>query len=32
MKRYGFYFLDPRLVSIEFRGGGKLARGRFADK
>jgi hypothetical protein len=20
MKRYGFYFVDPRLVSIEFRG------------
>jgi putative transposase len=31
MKRYGFYFVDPRLVSIEFRGGGKLARRRFAD-
>jgi hypothetical protein len=31
MKRYGFYFLDPRLVSIEFRAGGKLARRRFAD-
>jgi hypothetical protein len=26
-ERYGFYFLDSRLVSIEFRGGGKLARG-----
>ncbi len=31
MKRYGFYFVDPRLVSIEFQGGGKLARRRFAD-
>jgi len=31
MKRYGFYFVDPRLVSIEFRGRGKLARRRFAD-
>jgi hypothetical protein len=29
MKRYGFYFVDPRLVSIEFRGGSKLARRRF---
>jgi hypothetical protein len=31
MKRYGFYFVDPRLVSIEFRRRGKLARRRFAD-
>jgi len=31
MKRYGFYFVDPRLVSIEFRGCGNLARRRFAD-
>jgi hypothetical protein len=31
MKRYGFYFVDLRLVSIEFRGGGKLTRRRFAD-
>jgi hypothetical protein len=31
MNRYGFYFVDPRLVSIEFRGRGKLARHRFAD-
>jgi hypothetical protein len=31
MKRYGFYFLDPRLVSIQFRGGGKLARRRYAN-
>jgi hypothetical protein len=31
MKRYGFYFVDPRLVSIEFRGERKLARQRFAD-
>jgi hypothetical protein len=23
MKRYGFYFVDPRLVSIEFRGTGQ---------
>lgn len=30
MKRYGFYFLDPRMISIEFRGGGKLAGRRFA--
>ena len=31
MKRYGFYFVDARLVSIEFRGGGKLTGRRFAD-
>jgi hypothetical protein len=31
MKRYGFYFVDPRQVSIEFRGGGKPTRRRFAD-
>jgi hypothetical protein len=30
MKRYEFYFLDPRLVSIEFGGGGKTVRRRFA--
>ena len=31
MKRYGFYFLDPRLVSIQFRGDGKPARRRSAN-
>jgi hypothetical protein len=32
MKPYGFSFLDPRLVSIEFRAGDKRARRPFADK
>ncbi len=31
MKRYGFYFVDPRLVSIEFRGGSKNDCRRSAD-
>ncbi len=32
MKPYGFYFLDPRLVSIEFRAGAERSRRRFADE
>jgi hypothetical protein len=31
MRPYDFYFLDPRLVSIEFRGAGRRRRHRFAD-
>jgi len=31
MKRYGFYFVDPRLVSIEFRGSSPNRRRRSAD-
>ena len=31
MKRYGFYFVDPRLVSIEFRGSSQNPRRRSAD-
>jgi len=31
MKRYGFYFVDPRLVSIEFRGSSQNRRRRSAD-
>ncbi len=31
MKRYGFYFVDPRLVSFEFRGGSRNGRRRSAD-
>jgi hypothetical protein len=31
MKRYGFYFVDPRLVSIEFRGRSQIGRRRSAD-
>jgi hypothetical protein len=31
MKRCGYYFVDPRLVSNEFRGRDKPARRRFAD-
>ena len=31
MKRYGFDFLDPRLVSFEFRGGSKNGSRRSAD-
>ena len=31
MKRYGFYFVDPRLVSIGFRGSSQNRRRRSAD-
>ncbi len=31
MKRYGFYFVDPRLVSFEFRGSSQNRRRRSAD-
>ena len=31
MNRYGFYFVDPRLITIEFRGGGEVRRRRRAN-
>ena len=31
MKRYGFYFVDPRLVSIEFRGSSQNRRRQSAN-